>query len=198
MPGGQYTNLKFQAMSLGLGKDWDKIRRSYAAANRALGDIVKVRNLPAAAAAAGLCHRMSCAPFLRRVGVMRGRWRGCGGPGARRGVQKLGADARLPSLRLLCSGASAALVPTAGLSPPPPTPLQVTPSSKVVGDLAQFMVQNELDEASLVDRAEQLSFPGSVVEFMQGYIGQPAFGFPEPLRSRVRRGPGAALRSRSV
>jgi pyruvate carboxylase len=63
--------------------------------------------------------------------------------------------------------------------------VKVTPSSKVVGDLAQFMVQNELDEHTLVERAEALSFPGSVVEFMQGYIGQPSFGFPEPLRSRV-------------
>lgn len=63
--------------------------------------------------------------------------------------------------------------------------VKVTPSSKVVGDLAQFMVQNDLDEHSVVDKADQLSFPGSVVEFMQGYIGQPSFGFPEPLRSRV-------------
>jgi pyruvate carboxylase len=63
--------------------------------------------------------------------------------------------------------------------------VQVTPSSKVVGDLAQFMVQNDLDEHSLVEKAEQLSFPSSVVEFMQGYIGQPSFGFPEPLRSRI-------------
>lgn len=43
MPGGQYTNLKFQAMSLGLGKEWDRVCKAYAAANRALGDIVKVR-----------------------------------------------------------------------------------------------------------------------------------------------------------
>ena len=42
MPGGQYTNLKFQAMSLGLGEEWSRICQSYAAANRALGDIVKV------------------------------------------------------------------------------------------------------------------------------------------------------------
>lgn len=76
----------------------------------------------------------------------------------------------------------------------------MTPSSKVVGDLAQFMVQNDLDEHSLVDRAEQLSFPTSVVEFMQGYLGQPSFGFPEPLRSRVLKGkpviqgrPGASM-----
>ena len=47
----------------------------------------------------------------------------------------------------------------------------MTPSSKVVGDLAQFMVQNKLDEHELVEKAEQLSLPQSVVEFMQGYIG---------------------------
>ncbi|KAK9814506.1 hypothetical protein WJX72_007023 [[Myrmecia] bisecta] len=102
MPGGQYTNLKFQALSLGLGEEWEKVKTGYAAANRALGDIVKV-----------------------------------------------------------------------------------TPSSKVVGDLAQFMVQNKLDEHTLVEKAEQLSLPGSVVEYLQGMLGQPPGGFPEPLRSRV-------------
>ncbi|CAL5223603.1 g6142 [Coccomyxa viridis] len=102
MPGGQFTNLKFQALSLGLGDRWEKVKDAYAHANRALGDIVKV-----------------------------------------------------------------------------------TPSSKVVGDLAQFMVQNELTEKELVDRAETLDFPSSVVEFLQGMIGQPTGGFPEPLRSRV-------------
>lgn len=40
---GQYTNLKFQAASLGLGDRWERVKLSYAAANRALGDIVKVR-----------------------------------------------------------------------------------------------------------------------------------------------------------
>ena len=117
MPGGQYTNLKFQATTLGLGDSWDAVKAAYAAANRALGDIVKV-----------------------------------------------------------------------------------TPSSKVVGDLAQFMVSNSLDEHTVVERAAELSFPASVVEYMQGALGQPAGGFPEPLRSRVLKGaptiegrPGASL-----
>lgn len=66
--------------------------------------------------------------------------------------------------------------------------IKVTPSSKVVGDLAQFMVQNELSEQDVIDRAETLSFPGSVVEYFQGYLGLPPFGFPEPLRSRVVKG----------
>ena len=119
MPGGQYTNLKFQAASLALGPArWEEVKAAYGAANRALGDIVKV-----------------------------------------------------------------------------------TPSSKVVGDLAQFMVQNAIpDEGVLVERAGELSFPASVVDFMAGAIGQPAGGFPEPLRARVLKGapivegrPGASL-----
>jgi len=43
----------------------------------------------------------------------------------------------------------------------------VTPSSKVVGDLAQFMVQNKLDEEAVLARADELSFPSSVVEYFQ-------------------------------
>lgn len=117
MPGGQYTNLKFQSQALGLADRWPAIKTAYASANQLLGDLVKV-----------------------------------------------------------------------------------TPSSKVVGDLAQFMVQNELTEASLLERAETLSFPESVVDFMRGGLGQPRHGFPEPLRSRVLKGakpyegrPGASL-----
>lgn len=117
IPGGQYTNLNFQAFSLGLKERWPEIKDAYIVANRLLGDIVKV-----------------------------------------------------------------------------------TPSSKVVGDLAQFMVQNNLDEKTLMEKAEELSFPSSVVEYFQGYIGQPEGGFPEPLRSKVLRGrptvsgrPGASM-----
>ena len=64
--------------------------------------------------------------------------------------------------------------------------IQVTPSSKVVGDLAQFMVQNKLSKEQVLDQASELSFPNSVVEFMQGYIGIPHGGFPQPLRDQVR------------
>ncbi|PIO55028.1 carboxylase domain protein, partial [Teladorsagia circumcincta] len=66
--------------------------------------------------------------------------------------------------------------------------IKVTPSSKIVGDLAQFMVQNNLTRETLVDRADDLSFPKSVVDYMQGNIGQPPYGFPEPLRTKVLRG----------
>lgn len=61
----------------------------------------------------------------------------------------------------------------------------MTPSSKVVGDLAQFMVQNKLNTDDVLSRAEELSFPKSVIEFLQGYIGEPYQGFPEPFRSKV-------------
>jgi pyruvate carboxylase len=131
MPGGQYTNLKFQAsQTLGPAaassspeQQWAQVQDAYAAANRALGDIVKV-----------------------------------------------------------------------------------TPSSKVVGDLAQFMVSNGIqDEGQLAARAADLSFPASVIEFFQGYLGQPPFGWPEPLRRDVLKGrpvvdgrPGASLPSLSL
>ncbi|EFP05831.1 hypothetical protein GCK72_018113 [Caenorhabditis remanei] len=105
IPGGQYTNLQFQAFSLGLGPQFDDVKRMYREANLVLGDIIKV-----------------------------------------------------------------------------------TPSSKIVGDLAQFMVQNGLTRETLVDRADDLSFPKSVVDFMQGNVGQPPYGFPEPLRTKVLRG----------
>jgi pyruvate carboxylase len=61
----------------------------------------------------------------------------------------------------------------------------VTPSSKVVGDLAQFMVQNKLTAKEVEEKAEELSFPKSVVEFLQGSLGEPYQGFPEPFRSKV-------------
>lgn len=102
IPGGQYTNLQFQAYSLGLGDFFEDVKKAYREANLLLGDIIKV-----------------------------------------------------------------------------------TPSSKVVGDLAQFMVQNKLNADEVLEKAEELSFPKSVVEFLQGHIGIPYGGFPEPLRSRV-------------
>jgi len=78
--------------------------------------------------------------------------------------------------------------------------IKVTPSSKVVGDMAQFMVQNGVTPDNILEKADSLSFPQSVVEFFQGYIGQPPFGFPEPLRTKVLKGakpvegrPGAHL-----
>ncbi|KAL7553863.1 hypothetical protein ACHAWF_017487 [Thalassiosira exigua] len=62
---------------------------------------------------------------------------------------------------------------------------KVTPSSKVVGDLAQFMVSQDLDPQTVVAQAETLAFPESVVQYLRGEIGVPPGGFPEPLRSKV-------------
>ncbi|XP_035267705.1 pyruvate carboxylase, mitochondrial isoform X1 [Anguilla anguilla] len=117
IPGGQYTNLHFQAHSMGLGNKFKAVKKAYAEANKLLGDLIKV-----------------------------------------------------------------------------------TPSSKIVGDLAQFMVQNSLTRAEVEERADELSFPLSVVEFLQGHIGMPHGGFPEPFRSKVLKSlprlegrPGASL-----
>ncbi|KIW26436.1 pyruvate carboxylase [Cladophialophora immunda] len=105
IPGGQLTNLIFQASQLGLGAQWLETKKAYEQANDLLGDIVKV-----------------------------------------------------------------------------------TPTSKVVGDLAQFMVSNKLDYEGVKAKAKELDFPESVLEFFEGYMGQPYGGFPEPLRSDVLRG----------
>jgi pyruvate carboxylase len=68
--------------------------------------------------------------------------------------------------------------------------VKVTPSSKVVGDLAQYMTQNDLTKEDIFAQAEAgtLSLPGSVLEYFEGYLGIPHGGFPEPLRSQLLRG----------
>ncbi|MDR2533055.1 MAG: pyruvate carboxylase [Oscillospiraceae bacterium] len=78
--------------------------------------------------------------------------------------------------------------------------VKVTPSSKMVGDLAIFMVQNDLTAENIVKRGEMLTFPDSVVSYFKGLMGQPAFGFPEDLQKVALKGetpftgrPGAEL-----
>uniref|UniRef100_A0A8C2E8N7 pyruvate carboxylase n=1 Tax=Cyprinus carpio TaxID=7962 RepID=A0A8C2E8N7_CYPCA len=115
IPGGQYTNLHFQAHSMGLGNKFKEVKKAYAEANKLLGDLIKV-----------------------------------------------------------------------------------TPSSKIVGDLAQFMVQNSLSRAEVEERADELSFPLSVVEFLQGHIGIPHGGFPEPFRSKVELERGKTLHIKAL
>ncbi len=102
IPGGQYSNLKPQAIALGLGDKFEQIKDMYATVNNMFGDIVKV-----------------------------------------------------------------------------------TPSSKVVGDMAQFMVANGLSEQDVYEKGESISFPESVQQFFMGDIGQPAGGFPEKLQKIV-------------
>jgi pyruvate carboxylase len=109
MPGGQFTNLRQQAKSLGLESRWREVCDAYAAANRVLGDIVKV-----------------------------------------------------------------------------------TPSSKVVGDLALFMVTNDLSEDDLLRPRGALSFPRSVVEMLQGMLGVPEGGWPRPFQETVLKSAGVA------
>jgi pyruvate carboxylase len=119
MPGGQYTNLKQQAQSLGLAGRWQEVCDAYIAANHLVGDIVKV-----------------------------------------------------------------------------------TPSSKVVGDLALFMVTNDLRAEDILRSETPLHFPQSVVEMMQGMLGTPDGGWPAAFQEVVLRSahakpiegrPGAAL-----
>lgn len=102
IPGGQLTNLLFQAQQLGLGEKWLLTKQTYKIANKLLGDVVKV-----------------------------------------------------------------------------------TPTSKVVGDLAQFMVSNNLSEEDVKKLAPELDFPDSVLDFMEGLMGTPYGGFPEPLRTNM-------------
>ena len=120
MPGGQFTNLKEQARSLGLESRWHEVARAYAEANRLFGDIVKV-----------------------------------------------------------------------------------TPSSKVVGDMALMMVTQELSAADVLDPERDIAFPDSVVQMMRGELGQPPGGWPEAIQKKVLKGaapitvrPGLAARRR--
>lgn len=118
IPGGQYTNLQPQVVSLGLGSRFEEVKEMYKKVNDMLGGIIKV-----------------------------------------------------------------------------------TPSSKMVGDLAIFMVQNDLTPENIVEKGRGLSFPDSVVSFYKGLMGQPYGGFkPEGLQEVVLKGeapindrPGAYL-----
>ncbi|MGQ7280511.1 pyruvate carboxylase [Brevibacillus thermoruber] len=66
--------------------------------------------------------------------------------------------------------------------------VKVTPSSKVVGDMALFMVQNGLTEENIWEKGQRLDFPDSVIQFFQGYLGQPPGGFPKKLQELVLKG----------
>ena len=117
MPGGQFTNLKAQARSLGLEDRWHEVAQTYAEVNRMFGDIVKV-----------------------------------------------------------------------------------TPSSKVVGDMALMMVAQGLTRAQVEDPAVEVAFPDSVVDMMRGNLGQPPGGWPAALQRTVLKGeaplttrPGASM-----
>lgn len=102
IPGGQYSNLKPQAISLGLESRFNEITEMYGNVNKLFGDIVKV-----------------------------------------------------------------------------------TPSSKVVGDMAQYLVSNNLTCEDVKEKGNQISFPQSVVSFFKGDLGQPIGGFDKNLQSSI-------------
>ncbi len=66
--------------------------------------------------------------------------------------------------------------------------VKVTPSSKVVGDMALFLVANNLSPEDTLDPSRELAYPESVVEFFEGRLGQPPGGFPKPLQERILKG----------
>ena len=117
MPGGQFTNLKEQARSLGLDTRWHEVAQAYADANQLFGDIVKV-----------------------------------------------------------------------------------TPSSKVVGDMALMMVSQDLSKDDVLHPDRDISFPDSVIDMMRGSLGQPPGGWPKDIQKKVLKSevpsterPGALL-----
>jgi pyruvate carboxylase len=105
MPGGQFTNLKAQARSLGLEERWHEVAQAYADVNMMFGDIVKV-----------------------------------------------------------------------------------TPSSKVVGDMALMMVSQGLTRAEVEDPGIDVVFPDSVIDMMKGNLGQPPGGWPDAIQNKILKG----------
>ena len=105
IPGGQYSNLKPQVESFGLGDKFNEVKEMFKTVNNMLGDIVKV-----------------------------------------------------------------------------------TPSSKAVGDMAIFMVQNDLTPENIYEKAKGMDFPDSIVSYFEGMMGQPEGGFPEKLQKLVLKG----------
>lgn len=105
IPGGQLSNLRTQAVALGLGDKFEEIEAMYAAADRILGRLVKV-----------------------------------------------------------------------------------TPSSKVVGDLALHLVGAGVDPKDFEAEPRRFDIPESVIGFLQGELGDPPAGWPEPFRSRALEG----------
>ena len=105
MPGGQFTNLKAQARSLGLEDRWHEVAQTYADVNQMFGDIVKV-----------------------------------------------------------------------------------TPSSKVVGDMALMMVAQNLTRAQVEDPSVDVAFPDSVIDMLRGNLGQPPGGWPSGILNKVLKG----------
>ncbi|MBX7167588.1 MAG: pyruvate carboxylase [Pirellulales bacterium] len=78
--------------------------------------------------------------------------------------------------------------------------VKVTPSSKAIGDMALFMVTNDLTVDDVLDPNHELAFPESIIDLVSGRMGKPPGGFPARVRARVLRGreqvkgrPGASM-----
>ncbi|MGI8537344.1 MAG: pyruvate carboxylase [Mycobacteriales bacterium] len=110
IPGGQLTNLRQQAISLGLGDRWERVQELYAVANELLGQ-----------------------------------------------------------------------------------PIKVTPTSKVVGDLAMFLASGDVQVDELREEPGAFDLPASVLGYLAGQLGTPPAGFPEPFRTRAVAGRAEAL-----
>ena len=79
--------------------------------------------------------------------------------------------------------------------------IKVTPSSKVVGDMAQFLISNNLTIKDVLEKGDSISFPQSVIGFFKGDLGQPVGGFPEEIQKIILKddvpyvdSPGAHLK----
>lgn len=66
--------------------------------------------------------------------------------------------------------------------------VKVTPTSKVVGDMAIFMVANDLNPEDVIDPAKEIAFPESVISLFKGELGFPPEGFPKNMEARVLKG----------
>jgi pyruvate carboxylase len=66
--------------------------------------------------------------------------------------------------------------------------VKVTPTSKAVGDMALFMVANELTNEDVLNADRDIAFPASVIDLIGGGMGQPPGGFPKPVKDRVLLG----------
>ena len=66
--------------------------------------------------------------------------------------------------------------------------VKVTPSSKMVGDFAIFMMQNDLTPENILEKGQDLTYPDSVVAYFKGMMGQPMGGFPVDIQKMVLKG----------
>jgi len=66
--------------------------------------------------------------------------------------------------------------------------IKVTPSSKIVADMAMFLVKSNITTADVIQKAPELTFPQSVIDFFKGMIGQPYKGFPTELQKAILKG----------